>query len=75
MQRQVVEAYRLDRYDNTLAEALHHWTKVVEAYRLDRYDNPFFDTAEPEPFVVEAYRLDRYDNFPCCISTFKSVLL
>ena len=36
---QVVEAYRLDRYDN-----LYNWSpackpNVVEAYRLDRYDN------------------------------------
>ena len=36
----VVEAYRLDRYDN-----FHSWKDrshaefVVEAYRLDRYDN------------------------------------
>ena len=36
----VVEAYRLDRYDN-----IDVWPKctltppVVEAYRLDRYDN------------------------------------
>ncbi len=39
----VVEAYRLDRYDNfsEVEEALHF--VVVEAYRLDRYDN--FETA------------------------------
>ena len=35
----VVEAYRLDRYDNdNLAQPLAGET-VVEAYRLDRYDN------------------------------------
>ena len=35
----VVEAYRLDRYDN-FALANSSWsTTVVEAYRLDRYDN------------------------------------
>ena len=35
----VVEAYRLDRYDNRVS---HSWAVnkgVVEAYRLDRYDN------------------------------------
>ena len=38
--RAVVEAYRLDRYDNRVVHPngilLH---LVVEAYRLDRYDN------------------------------------
>ena len=59
----VVEAYRLDRYDNLcFVTVTCNTTGVVEAYRLDRYDNlssmavPFFIT------VVEAYRLDRYDN-------------
>jgi len=35
----VVEAYRLDRYDN--------FAGVVEAYRLDRYDNA--EVFLPEP--------------------------
>ncbi len=36
---EVVEAYRLDRYDNmSLTEHLDA-KEVVEAYRLDRYDN------------------------------------
>ncbi len=36
----VVEAYRLDRYDNiNLLEVMLLLAPVVEAYRLDRYDN------------------------------------
>jgi len=35
----VVEAYRLDRYDNFAGVALAGVHIVVEAYRLDRYDN------------------------------------
>ena len=35
----VVEAYRLDRYDNFLVSHDHGGRCVVEAYRLDRYDN------------------------------------
>ena len=35
----VVEAYRLDRYDNLVIVSLDTFTHVVEAYRLDRYDN------------------------------------
>ena len=35
----VVEAYRLDRYDNTVSLSFRRSTVVVEAYRLDRYDN------------------------------------
>ena len=36
----VVEAYRLDRYDNFLHRYLEGTQgDVVEAYRLDRYDN------------------------------------
>ena len=36
----VVEAYRLDRYDNALIRSLSlRDLYVVEAYRLDRYDN------------------------------------
>ena len=36
----VVEAYRLDRYDNFVYNGLVDIsTLVVEAYRLDRYDN------------------------------------
>ena len=37
--RYVVEAYRLDRYDNLLASLTELYFAVVEAYRLDRYDN------------------------------------
>ena len=42
----VVEAYRLDRYDNINRIVLVNTTLVVEAYRLDRYDNftDHFDT-------------------------------
>ena len=36
---QVVEAYRLDRYDNLNLPSLTILVSVVEAYRLDRYDN------------------------------------
>ncbi len=35
----VVEAYRLDRYDNISFTQKLHEEQVVEAYRLDRYDN------------------------------------
>ena len=35
----VVEAYRLDRYDNDCCVQSVIATRVVEAYRLDRYDN------------------------------------
>ena len=38
----VVEAYRLDRYDNLTINIVTMVLIVVEAYRLDRYDNfPF----------------------------------
>ena len=37
----VVEAYRLDRYDNPLRSVISKLDQVVEAYRLDRYDNSF----------------------------------
>ena len=35
----VVEAYRLDRYDNQFMILPEFASGVVEAYRLDRYDN------------------------------------
>ena len=35
----VVEAYRLDRYDNLGFAVPNENVRVVEAYRLDRYDN------------------------------------
>ena len=35
----VVEAYRLDRYDNPSYSFFPWNPSVVEAYRLDRYDN------------------------------------
>ena len=35
----VVEAYRLDRYDNPTFIKRSMIVTVVEAYRLDRYDN------------------------------------
>ena len=35
----VVEAYRLDRYDNPSCDPPDCQVQVVEAYRLDRYDN------------------------------------
>ena len=39
----VVEAYRLDRYDNlTIPTRGRPQISVVEAYRLDRYDNYCF---------------------------------
>ena len=37
--RAVVEAYRLDRYDNERNALPFATIMVVEAYRLDRYDN------------------------------------
>ena len=58
----VVEAYRLDRYDNMRLWLRCPLIHVVEAYRLDRYDN-FENIVAIVVFdVVEAYRLDRYDN-------------
>ena len=60
--RRVVEAYRLDRYDNLFPRpAVQHFL-VVEAYRLDRYDNSALAPLSSRAKVVEAYRLDRYDN-------------
>ena len=61
---EVVEAYRLDRYDNfTIIIIALRALIVVEAYRLDRYDNFIFSPIRWPSLVVEAYRLDRYDNF------------
>ena len=37
--KDVVEAYRLDRYDNVVSVTVTVFSTVVEAYRLDRYDN------------------------------------
>ena len=71
----VVEAYRLDRYDNSNRCCPFFSGWVVEAYRLDRYDN------KPQPkrnlpvFVVEAYRLDRYDNYTVVIDNPNSTKL
>ena len=39
LDRTVVEAYRLDRHDNSVPDAGNNLTVVVEAYRLDRHDN------------------------------------
>ena len=41
----VVEAYRLDRYDNPHTITITTAVNVVEAYRLDRYDNALMVTA------------------------------
>ena len=35
----VVEAYRLERYDNQFFHVVVVIPRVVEAYRLERYDN------------------------------------
>ena len=43
LDRTVVEAYRLDRYDNFNFFFSQSTVFVVEAYRLDRYDNPFIE--------------------------------
>ena len=58
----VVEAYRLDRYDNFKIFWNVIQITVVEAYRLDRYDNYLPRASRATASVVEAYRLDRYDN-------------
>ena len=58
----VVEAYRLDRYDNFVERTFDNVNCVVEAYRLDRYDNFLLTAVRRLEHVVEAYRLDRYDN-------------
>ncbi len=58
----VVEAYRLDRYDNRHQGSPELNIDVVEAYRLDRYDNFVVAIIAGDFVVVEAYRLDRYDN-------------
>ena len=68
--QKVVEAYRLDRYDNIVFCPLGlrrfpvgRGRSNVEAYRLDRYDNLEVLLGKGEVNrVVEAYRLDRYDN-------------
>ena len=61
--RRVVEAYRLERYDNFYHQFLEENNHlVVEAYRLERYDNKHGDDQAFCCRVVEAYRLDRYDN-------------
>ena len=60
----VVEAYRLDRYDNIWSLCKVVENQVVEAYRLDRYDNIGISNCSTLIKVVEAYRLDRYDNSP-----------
>ena len=44
----VVEAYRLDRYDNLSLAVTIPFSRVVEAYRLDRYDNSL---VSPKLFV------------------------
>ena len=41
----VVEAYRLDRYDNRSDSSKADVRRVVEAYRLDRYDNFHFSVS------------------------------
>ena len=46
----VVEAYRLDRYDNILHVPALEGIGVVEAYRLDRYDN--FNAAQ-QPRLIQ----------------------
>ena len=66
----VVEAYRLDRYDNRNVHVLGSNCGVVEAYRLDRYDNVRIFIFCICICVVEAYRLDRYDN---CLSSYPYV--
>ena len=35
----VLEAYRLDRYENLLYASTYLSYAVLEAYRLDRYEN------------------------------------
>ena len=51
----VVEAYRLDRYDNFYRARGSKHQGVVEAYRLDRYDNKFGVIILALSKVVEAY--------------------
>ena len=47
----VVEAYRLDRYDNFYSSGTFPCLpRVVEAYRLDRYDN--FDSVQKASWNV-----------------------
>lgn len=60
--RTVVEAYRLDRYDNPIRCSYSRSSRVVEAYRWDRYDNAEEASKAFAKDVVEAYLLDRYDN-------------
>ena len=71
----VVEAYRLDRYDNLWLWCRRKNRSVVEAYRLDRYDNSSYCSMNTCLIVVEAYRLDRYDNFSGAVEGEGHVLL
>ena len=50
----VVEAYRLDRYNNSYAHNRLREEYVVEAYRLDRYDNSLLPSSA--------------QSHPCCRS-------
>ena len=62
-QSDVVEVYRLDRYDNSHRPTFSAFHSVVEVYRLDRYDNTSLMVLRLGlTLVVEVYRLDRYDN-------------
>ena len=45
----VVEAYRLDRYDNFNGGSVESENHVVEAYRLDRYDNLHLQSPRGQP--------------------------
>ena len=58
----VVEAYRLGKYDNFKFAGTHFSPVVVEAYRLGKYDNKIDILVLGYLPVVEAYRLGKYDN-------------
>ena len=58
----VLEAYRLDRYENCYFLAVGRNQLVLEAYRLDRYENCPSILLRELWLVLEAYRLDRYEN-------------
>ena len=61
---EVVEAYRLGKYDNALQMFIALTERgVVEAYRLGKYDNISLSPLLKRLCVVEAYRLGKYDNY------------
>ncbi len=58
----VVEAIRLEWYDDFLPLLRHPPLRVVEAIRLEWYDDQFLGFESGNVAVVEAIRLEWYDD-------------